>query len=107
MFHLLERFLSAVDVIVALIEPVVINVNFIKTFLSIRIQKIGPNLKFPMVFERFLSAVRLLFDFNPYIWFMQSSLKFNQGLPVNSLLYQNFLTTSFFCIFCQNWCSFS
>ena len=29
---------------------------------------------------------------------MQSSLKFKQGLPVNSLLYQNFLTTSFFCI---------
>ena len=30
---------------------------------------------------------------------MQSSLKFNQCLPVISFLYQNILTTSFFCIF--------
>ena len=51
-FHisLIKRYLSAVDVILDLIEPVFISLNFIKAFLSIRIHKIGPNLKFPMVF---------------------------------------------------------
>ena len=47
----------------------------------------------------FLCCKKRLVGFYPYNWLMQSSLKFKQGLPVNSLLYQNFLTTSFFCIF--------
>ena len=55
----------------------------------------------------FWCCKKRFFGFYQHNWLMQSSLKFNQGLPVNSLLYQNFLTTSFFCIFCQNWCSFS